>query len=461
MGPLRPPAGESGLIGYRSTASKSARVEGFRAALFAGQPADGGLFLPERVPALDLARLRSGTFSEHAAAALEPWFEDEIAPPLVAELCRAVFDFPVPVVPLEPDVFLLELFHGPSAAFKDFGARFMARAAAALREPEAPLTVLVATSGDTGAAVARAFTGLARTRVVLLYPAGRVSPLQELQLTAVPEEVTSFRVEGTFDDCQAMVRTALANGELVAKLGLVAANSINVGRLLPQITYYVHASAELAAAGPAASAAMPGRHRLPPQPEHPLVVVPSGNLGNLTAGLLARMQGAPIRRLLAATNRNDVFVRYLTSGRRRPQPAVATPSNAMDVGNPSNLERIRGLYPGDRRRLRRDVAAESIDDESTLAAMRRVYEEHGRFVCPHTAVALAALRLYRVRTRDRAPAIVLATAHPAKFGEAVRAATGQEIPLPPALQALERLRRPARPLRADPAALVAFLHRMS
>jgi len=337
----------------------------------------------------------------------------------------------------------------------------MAHAAAAMRDPEEPLTVLVATSGDTGAAVAHAFNRLPRTHVVLLYPAGRVSPLQELQLTAVPGNVSSFRVEGTFDDCQTMVRATLANTQLVNDLGLVAANSINIARLLPQITYYVHAAATLVEATEPPASGMPGRHRTAPALERPLVVVPSGNLGNLTAGVLAHRQGAPIGGFLAATNRNDTFARYLASGKLRPGAAVATPSNAMDVGNPSNLERLRFLYGDDLRAMRREIQVESIDDESTLASMRRTYEETGRLVCPHTAVALAALRLYRFRTGDRTPAIVLATAHPGKFADVVAEATGEVASRPPALAALERSRRQPRTLAADPAALQVVLRRLS
>lgn len=429
--------------------------------MLAGQPTDGGLFVPEDIPPLDPAALGGLDFPKRAAAVLAPWLEGDVAASIVEEMCRAVFDFPVPIVQIEPDVFLVELFHGPTAAFKDFGARFMAHAAAAMRDPQAPLTVLVATSGDTGAAVAQAFNRLPRTHVVLLYPAGRVSPLQELQLTAVPGNVSSFRVEGTFDDCQRMVREALANVQLVDELGLVAANSINVARLLPQVTYYVHAAAALADTAGPPRAGMPGRHRTTSAQPQPLVVVPSGNLGNLTAGVLARRQGAPIGGFLAATNRNDTFARYLASGKLRPTAAVATPSNAMDVGNPSNLERLRFLYGDDLRSMRREIRIESIDDESTRASIRRTFEETGRLVCPHTAVALAALRLFRFRTEDRTPALVLATAHPGKFADIVGEATGQAVARPPALAALERSRRQPRTMPADPVALQVVLRRLS
>ncbi len=448
------------MAGYRSTASKQTHVASFRDALFVGQSPDGGLLVPESVPQLALAHLRGAAWPERATSVLQAWLAGDVAPEVVAALCARAFDFPVPVRSLGADTWVAELFHGPTAAFKDFAARFMAQAMAALRPTEEPFTVLVATSGDTGSAVAQAFSGTS-ARVVLLYPAGRVSPLQELQLTAVPENAFSLCVDGTFDDCQAMVRAAFSDGRASAELGLTSANSINIGRLLPQTTYAVHAALEVHSGATAPHAGMPGKHRGPaPAPGLATLVVPSGNLGNLTAALLAKRMGAPIGRVLAAVNSNDVFARFLASGKFRPQPAVATPSNAMDVGHPSNAERVRALYDGDMDALRRDVAAESISDQETLDTMRRVYLEHGLFVCPHTAVGLAALQRYRDRTGDAAPAVVYATAHPAKFLDVVFAATGETLPVPPPLAALERSRRAPRMLRADAGALLTFLRRL-
>jgi threonine synthase len=450
------------MIGYHSTADGLARVGSFKEALFQGQAPDGGLYAPDRVPQLDIEALRGADFATRARAAMLAWLDGELPPEIVERLCSTSFNFPVPLVELDADTALLELFHGPTAAFKDFGARFAAQSMALLRDRDHRFVVLVATSGDTGSAVAHAFAGLAAARVVLLYPAGKVSPLQELQLTSVPENVFSLRVDGTFDDCQKMVKAVLADATLAKKLGLTSANSINIGRLLPQTTYHVHASLELSSPPPAVGPGMPRRIR-PERGEDtaPLVCVPSGNLGNLTAGLLAKRQGAPIARFLAATNRNDVVVRWLASGHLRPQPAVATPSNAMDVGNPSNAARILALYDRDLKALRRDVLASRIDDDETLATMRRIFEENERFVCPHTAVALAALHRHRDESGYDGPAIVLATAHPAKFADTVRAATGHTLPLPPALEQLESARRPPRDIRADPAALRAFLHRLA
>jgi len=449
---------------YRSTGSKRARVLAFRDAIFQGQAPDGGLLMPESIPPLALSPLRDATWARRAAAVMQAWLDGEIAPPAVATLCRRAFDFPLPVRRLDASTWIVELFHGPTAAFKDFGARFMAQAMAVLRDPDRPLTILVATSGDTGSAVAHAFSNL-DARVVLLFPAGRVSPFQELQLTAVPENCISVRVDGTFDDCQAMAKSMFADVTLGSTLGLTSANSINIGRLLPQSAYSVHASLEIdVASAPAVTtpARMPGKHRgASPQAPLPLFVVPSGNLGNLTGVLLAKRLGAPIGQVLAALNRNDVFARFLATGKTRTQPVTPTPSNAMDVGNPSNLARVTALYGEDLRALRRDVSALAIDDDDTLETMRWAYRTHDLFVCPHTAVGLAALRRHRDATGDDGPAVVLATAHPAKFAEIVHTATGETLRPPPALAALERARRTPRDLRADPAALAALLRRLT
>jgi threonine synthase len=449
------------VIGYRSTGPQEARVASFKEALFLGQAPDGGLFVPDRVPPLECAALRHADFAARARACMLGWLEDELPPEMIERLCDGAFDFPVPLLPLDERTVLVELFHGPTAAFKDFGARFMAQCMALLREAGRRLTILVATSGDTGAAVAHAFSGMQSVRVVLLYPAGRVSDLQELQLTAVPENAFSLRVDGSFDDCQAMVRTAFGDRELVERLGLASANSINIGRLLPQTVYFLHASLEMDAGRLPPGPGLPRRRAASDRRAGPpLVVVPSGNLGNLTAGLLARMQGAPIARFLAATNRNDAFPRFLAGGVLRGQPTVATPSNAMDVGDPSNAARIAALYPRDLKGLRRDIAGISIGDEETLETMRRTYEESGTSVCPHTAVGLAALRRHRERHEDGSPAVVLATAHPGKFPDAVRAALGHTPAPPPALAGLHSARRAPRDMRPDSGALRAFLQRL-
>jgi threonine synthase len=426
----------SALIRYRSTANGGAPGASFREALLRGQAPGSGLFVPERIPRIEMAALRGADFADRAHGVLSAFLDDELGRGVTAELCRQAFDFPVPLTRLDADTWLLELFHGPTAAFKDFGARFLARALQRLHPAGSRLTVLVATSGDTGSAVAHAFAGLPGTRVLLLYPAGKVSPGQEAQILTAAANVQPLRVAGAFDDCQAMVKSALGDADLVHDLGLIAANSINIGRLLPQIPYYVHALLEMESAG-----------------EPPLVVVPSGNLGNLTAGLYAQRAGARAGRFLAASNANDVFPRALRTGKVKPKPVVPTLSNAMDVGNPSNAARILALYAGRFADLRRDVIGESVGDEETLRTMREIHAETGRLVCPHTAVALAARR----RFPQARPALVLATAHPGKFAEIVERATGATPEQPPALRLGSGIRRTPVDLSADPAAFCAWL----
>jgi threonine synthase len=423
------------LIRYRSTANGGTPRASFREAIFRGQAPGGGLFVPERIPRIEMKALRGADFAGRASEVLGAFLDAELGRKVTADLCHQAFDFPVPLVRLDADTWMLELFHGPTAAFKDFGARFLARALLMLHPAGSRLTVVVATSGDTGSAVAHAFAGLPGTRVLLLYPAGRVSPEQEEQILSVPANAQSLRVAGTFDDCQAMVKAALGDAELVHDLGLVSANSINIGRLLPQITYYVHALLEMESAG-----------------EPPLVVVPSGNLGNLTAALYALRAGARAGRFLAASNANDVFPRALRKGRLQPRPVTPTLSNAMDVGDPSNAARILDLYAGRFADLRRDVLGERVGDEETLRIMREIHAETGRLICPHTAVGLAARR----RLPQARPALVLATAHPGKFAAIVERATGEKPELPDALRP-SGVRRAAVELAADPAAFRAWL----
>src|SRR5206468_2481469 len=284
----------------------------------------------------------------------------------------------VPLVEIEPNVHALELFHGPTLAFKDVGARVMARVMAAL---DVDSTVLVATSGDTGSAVAHAFHGVARTRVVILYPERRVSPTQEAQLTLFNGEgertVCAYAIAGSFDDCQRLVKAAFADAELIERVRLTSANSINIGRLLPQMVYYFHAVAQLARSTGNGAA---------------FVSTPSGNFGNLTAGLFAKRAGLPVERFVAATNVNDVVPAYLETGRYEPRSSVATLANAMDVGHPSNFERMTWLYDGDRDAMRRDIAGCRFTDDDVRATIRRVFEDRGYLLDPHSAIAYLGLK---------------------------------------------------------------------
>jgi len=425
--------GPAASVRYRSTRCEAPEVS-FEEALLAGLAPDGGLYVPTHLPAAAPSWRAASHPAEVAAAALPGLLG--LPAPEVEAVFRSALDFPLPVVEVDEGLHLLELFHGPTAAFKDVGARAMARLMdAALARRGRTATVLVATSGDTGGAVADAFAGLRAVRVAVLYPRGQVSGVQEAQLTAVRPGVTAYAVEGTFDDCQRMVKAALADPDL-AGLGLSTANSINVGRLLPQVVYYLWALAQLERSGVRGE---------------PWFVVPSGNLGNLTAGLLAADLAGVSPGFVAAHNANDYFVRFL-AGQVGPYEfagSVRTLSNAMDVGGPSNFERLLALHGEG---LRARVAGHAVDDAATLARMRDLHERTGYVVCPHTAVAVEAA--YRERERGRTgPAVVLATAHPAKFPETALRATGAPPPTHAGLERFERAEKRALPLRADPAAL--------
>ena len=392
----------------------------FEDALLSGLAPDGGLFVPASVPQIPQAHWQSAeVFPAMAARVLSAWLEDEIAPAALDALTADALSFPVPLVSLAarggPDVHVLELFHGPTLSFKDFGARVMARSLAHfMRARSDTRTILVATSGDTGSAVADGFTGQPGVSVVLLYPQGQVSPVQERQLIVRRPGVRTLAVEGTFDDCQRLVKTAFQDADL-APLMLSSANSINVGRLLPQMLYYFWAMRQTAE-------------------EDVVFCVPSGNLGNLTAGVLAALSGLPVRRFIAAHNANDFFPRYLAEETDAFDASRQTLSNAMDVGAPSNFERLQGLLSGEQ--LRSWIWGASVSDEATLQTMQRTYESAGYAADPHTAVGLEAVRRYRHATGDDAPAVVLSTAHPAKFPAVVKKALGAEPAAPQRLAAL-------------------------
>jgi threonine synthase len=332
-------------------------------------------------------------------------------------------NFPCPLVQLEGGIYLLELFHGPTFAFKDFGARFMAEAFSYfLQNEQQELTIIVATSGDTGSAVAHGFHNQPHIKVFVLYPSGKISPLQERQIATLGGNIVAVEVEGTFDDCQRLAKQALSDPELRKNRAVSSANSINVGRLLPQTFYYV--------AGVGAWQTQVGEEQKPLW-----VVVPSGNFGNLTAGLFAKWMGLPIERFVAATNVNDVVPQYFKTGTYVPRPAIPTISNAMDVGNPSNLARMRTLYGDNLERLKQDVEAVSVNEQETLDELKRTYEKTGYILDPHTAVGVAAARRVQHEMSVDVPAfIVLATAHPAKFAEIIEPMMGAKVKVPRELQ---------------------------
>ena len=384
-------------------------------ALFAGTAPDGGLYMPERLdplPAGTVDRLRGADIVEIGTTIGVHILKDEITRQALEPLIREALDFPVPVVKVTDRISVLELFHGPTMAFKDVGARVQARLLHHFTDGT-PLTILVATSGDTGSAVAQAFHRVPDSRVVVLYPEGQVSDVQEAQMASLGDNITALAVRGTFDDCQRLVKQAFADDDLRSHVWLTPANSINLGRLLPQVFYYFL----LAGVGGG---------------QGPVVSVPSGNFGNLTAGLIAKRIGLPIAQFVAATNVNDAVPEYLESGVYEPRPSIATVANAMDVGAPSNFERVQSLYNSDLMALRQDIVGFAYEDSQVIAEIGHVYREHGYVLDPHSAIAWLALQDRLVDQPD-ARGVFLATAHPAKFGEVVEPAIGRSIELPRAL----------------------------
>ncbi len=396
--------------------------ERWNVAVLRGLAPDGGLYSPVELPVLSPERiqsLRTMPFSDLAFDIAQEFVGGEIPGDTLKALCTDAFNFEVPLKEIAPHTYVLELFHGPTCAFKDFGARFMARLFRHfLGKGGQPLTVLVATSGDTGSAVANAFFDTdphAPISVAILFPKGKVTPVQEKQMTTLGHNVTAYEVDGTFDDCQAIVKKALADDSVTSRRQLTSANSINIARLLPQVLYYVRAMVQL------------------PQEAKPLISVPSGNLGNLTGGLIAHRMGAQAHQWIAACNRNDPFPTYLRTGVFAPHPSYETISNAMDVGNPSNLARISHLFGGDPSALREIVTGETVSDDETRREMRRCAQETGYVVCPHTAVGLAAGRRHLDTISAKHPLVVVGTAHPAKFSATVEPEIGKPVEYPPQL----------------------------
>lgn len=409
-----------------------------RQAFLGGLAPDGGLYLPRRMPRLELdelLRLRGSSFREVARYVGPRLLEDLLPRATVEEVVEEALTFPVPLIRLDQGTYVLELFQGPTGSFKDVGARFLAQLLArVVRRGSERIVVLVATSGDTGGAVARAVHGIPGVDAVVVYPEGRLTPLQRLHITSFPGsgvngDVHPVAVRGSFDDCQAMVRAMFQEGPPRPEVTFTSANSMNLGRLLPQIFYYVSAWVQLA------EYLVEGSVREDELPR-PWVSVPSGNLGNLTAGLLARRVGVPLSGFAAATNGNAALQTYLERGELPEGPASPTRSNAMDVIRPSNLERLLALTGGDRRALAREVVATTHDDHETLEAMGHLHRRHGYLVDPHTAVGWLGLEEVRRRGAQGAghaaePGIVLATADPAKFPDAVQKATGEAPPVRP------------------------------
>jgi threonine synthase len=399
---------------YYSTNKQSEPVD-FRSATISGQPPDKGLYYPSAIPSVSSLLeqpLASWDRTELSFRIMQPYVGHTIPADRLYQIVRETIDFPFPLVPVTPDIYALELFHGPTLAFKDVGARFMSRCLAYFNQGNSKqVTVLVATSGDTGGAVANGFDGVEGVEVIILYPSGKVSPVQELQLTTCGSNVHALEVAGSFDDCQAIVKQAFADADFGNKYQLTSANSINVARWLPQQLYYFFAMQQWQQDAP------------------PVISVPSGNFGNICAGMIAHKSGLPVQHFIAACNANDTIPSYLQSGVMPEKTAVATISNAMDVAKPSNFVRIMEMYDQDLNWLRNQLSAVSVSDATTRVVIAVTLEQHGYLTDPHGAVALHALQQY-LQTHPSFKGIFLETAHPVKFPDVVREVTGQEVPVP-------------------------------
>ncbi len=410
---------------FYSTNNRDQRVS-FKEAVFNSLPADKGLYMPESIPALDaefISNLHTCTFPEIALKVAKNILNEEIPDNDLRKIIDDAINFEAPLVKLEGQVHVLELFHGPSLAFKDFGARFMSRIMSYFLEAgERELNVLVATSGDTGGAVALGFLGVPNTKVTILYPKGKVSPIQELQLTTNGQNIQAIEIEGTFDDCQALVKQAFIDPDLKTKFRLTSANSINISRLIPQTFYYFNAYAQLQRQGV----------------EDVIFSVPSGNFGNIGAGFLAWKMGLPVKQFIAATNINDTVPAFLRSGIYHAKPSVQTYSNAMDVGDPSNWVRIMDLFHGDRAELKKLLTAYTFTDEETLIAIENVYSGLEYIMCPHTAIAwLASMKWLKEHPDENAELVFLSTAHPCKFPDIFSENIALKIDVPSQVKELE------------------------
>jgi threonine synthase len=408
-----------------STNNKDLRVS-FQEAVFNSMPQDKGLFMPTEIPRLDqhfIDNIEKYTLPEIAYQIASTLLKDEMPATDLKALVEDAVNFDASVVKLDEETFVLELFHGPSLAFKDFGARFMSRVMAYfLNDGEQLLDVLVATSGDTGGAVALGFLGVPNTRVTILFPKGKVSEVQRLQLTTNGKNIRAIAVDGTFDDCQALVKQAFADKELNSKFRLTSANSINIARLIPQTFYYFNAYAQLKRQGF----------------KNVVFTVPSGNFGNIGAGLLAYRMGLPVKQFIAATNANDTVPRFLATGIYETKPSVQTYANAMDVGAPSNWVRIMDLFKQDRSAINELVKAYHFTDEETLVGIKEIDQKFDYVACPHTAIAYLASKSFAEENLDSTVAkVFLSTAHACKFPEVFPADISAKITMPAQVMSLK------------------------
>lgn len=421
---------------YRSTVGKSPEVS-LEEAVVKGLAPDNGLYMPLSFPTLPkefFDRLPEMSLPEMAAEIASALFGEDIEKDALEKLTKATLNFPIPLVKVNDNIYSLELFHGPTLAFKDVGARFMARLLGYFNRDNTDrlVNVLVATSGDTGSAVANGFLGVDGVRVFVLYPKGKVSRIQEAQFTTLGKNINALEIEGNFDDCQALVKKAFLDEELNQKMMLTSANSINVARFLPQMFYYFHAYAQAVKAGT--------------KPDEVVFCVPSGNFGNITAGLIAKRMGLPIKRFIAANNANDIFLNYLNTGTYSPKKSVQTIANAMDVGDPSNFVRILDLYDNSHEAISAEISGTSYSDAEISETLKTTFDKDGYLLDPHGAVAYRALASM---LKPQETGIFLETAHPAKFKETVEKIIEKEVEVPERLNDFLKNEKKTSPLPAD------------
>ena len=429
-------------MNYYSTNHQSPKVS-FKEATIQGQAPDKGLYFPERIPALPkglIENISAYSNEEIAYQVIAPYVGDTIPQTELRRIVNETINFNIPLVKVEEDIFSLELYHGPTLAFKDIGARFMSRCLGYfVKGLQQKITVLVATSGDTGGAVANGFYGVDGVEVVILYPSGKVSPVQEKQLTTLGKNIHALEVAGTFDDCQQMVKQAFTDEELNKQIFLTSANSINVARWLPQQFYYFFAYKQWA-----------------DKNNTPVISVPSGNFGNICAGILAHVSGLPVQHFIAACNANDVVPAFMQTEKYEPKKAVATISNAMDVGNPSNFVRILEIFDNKFVNLKKVLSSCSITDDETRTTLQSIYQKNHYLLDPHGAVGYLALQRY-LQGHPGQKGIVLETAHPVKFYDVVEPVIKESIPIPPSIRQQLNLEKKSIKINADATLLKEFL----
>ena len=428
---------------YYST-NKQASDATLEEAVVRGLAGDKGLYMPREIkplPASFYEEIENLSFQEIAYRVADAFFGEDVPADVLKQIVYDTLSFDAPVVKVKDNIYSLELFHGPTLAFKDVGGRFMARLLGYFirKEGKKQVNVLVATSGDTGSAVANGFLGVEGIHVYVLYPKGKVSEIQEKQFTTLGRNITAIEVDGTFDDCQALVKNAFMDEELKAHMQLTSANSINVARFLPQAFYYFYAYAQMKKLGKA---------------DNLVICVPSGNFGNITAGLFGKRMGLPVKRFIAANNRNDIFYQYLKTGVYTPRPSIATIANAMDVGDPSNFARILDLYGGSHEAISGEISGETYTDEQIRETVQKAYEETGYLLDPHGACGYRALA---EGLKPGETGVFLETAHPAKFLQTVESIIGTQVSIPEKLQAFMRGTKQSIPMSKDFTLFKAYL----